>query len=104
MKKILSLMIIAFILVLCPVMCNAASTLLSYDSVTMIGEQPEVNMDDVFKMVAEQAKRAIEENPDTVMVAPPASIKVVEPVPQHTEKPVTNTTKTNSFVDLFGGF
>ena len=55
---------VACILMMCPVICSAASSLYEYSAVEVIDYPNEMTVEEVLQIVVEEAKKEVEANPD----------------------------------------
>ena len=70
MKKAVLSILLVCVLLAGQLACSAASYFESFDSVTYVGEPGNAELEEILRQVAEQAKKAVEQNPNLVFYAP----------------------------------
>lgn len=64
MKKTVSLILLVCVVLFSQFTCSAASYFVGMDSVTVVGEPEDIQLEQVLKNIAEQAKKFMEQNPN----------------------------------------
>ncbi len=70
MKKTVLSILVAVALLAGQMACSAASYFDSFDSVTYVGEPSNVELEALLRQIAEDTKKAVEENPNLVFYVP----------------------------------